>query len=98
MHGRRYSLKHEKRVGDSLTVLCSSESIEQMDGMCRDRGTRFSLEAAVNANLPLLIDHTYNSSHRGGGFRQKQESDRLHFKDSLHFRRVESLGDVISEA
>ena len=39
------SLQHQKSVGESLAVLYSSKTIEQMEGMCQ--GT--SLQAQVNA-------------------------------------------------
>ena len=98
------SLQHQKPVGDSLTVLYSSASIEQMDRMCRGTGTGFSLQAEVNANPPLLIDHTYNNKHRRGGLRQEQESYRtgegpIAFQgQSASSSSREASGDVLSEA
>ena len=64
------SLQHQKPVGDSLAVLYSSKTIEQTERMCQ--GT--SLQPEVNANPPLVIDHTYNNKCRRGGLRQEQEA------------------------
>ena len=93
------SLQHQKPIGDSLTVLYSSESIEQMDRMCRRTGAGFPLQAEVNANPPLLIN-----KHRRGGLRQEQESYRtgegpIAFQgQSASSSSREASGDVLSEA
>ena len=75
-----------------------------MDRMCRGTGTGFSLQAEVNANPPLLIDHTYNNKHLRGGLRQEQESYRtgegpIAFQgQSASSSSREASGDVLSEA
>ena len=102
------SLQHHKPVGDSLAVLYSSEAIEQMERMCQgtSAGTAPSLQAQVNANPPLIIDHTYNNKHHRGGLRQEQESYRTPSEGPIGFQMqsasssdpVEHPGDELSGA
>ena len=98
------SLRHQKTVGDSLTGIYSSQSIQHMDRMCRGPGTPSSLQTEVNTNPPLIIDHTYNNKHRRGGLRQEQEAYNtgrgpiVFQRQSTSSSSRQTSGDLLSEA
>ena len=97
------SLQHQKPVGDSLTGIYSSQSIQLMDRMCGGTGRQSSLQTEVNANPPLIIDHTYNNKHRKGGLRQEQEEYKTRGKpivfesESTSSSSRQTSGDLLSD-